>query len=1293
MPRTKRRIQNKLRGFQKRPVIQFGLLGNYEHVVEVPDRPDYVYIRFAGQVLSEVYNDRVSPLEDLQVIVGYDPEEPNLFQVLGTRPIRRYGEDDSTTTHLPEHHKTHEWMAQPDGGNDVVFSQLRQFMPLRVTPSEDTMDVFLHRGVVFAGKDYGWVYVSGGYVDLSSYAPTTGSLYALLSIDQNGLPDITIGETKDTLFLTLNDIPDPNVGCIPITALRLYGDQTNVVEAYSSTDVADLRFPGTRPFISLQDVPSSYTGSAGMAVFVRGDELGLEFAEVTADGLGGGGTGTFVNPMIYRGDMIYSDAGSIILENVADYNIHGTRATGSSVWSEVYTPANYVLKYLDGYNDDVDIWQSLVWTSAIGLGYSFDRAYVTIQLTGTYTLKGWSLRHSSTSSSLVKAGQYEVATWHTGTWVVQATHSPTELEEYVDFPSPVTTQFVRFRGIVSEQGLTTGAAWTIQNIGLYKYGIGQTPTRLPYGTVGQVLTSQNITGAVPRWNWLWGDVTGTYDALQVQGILGKKVHAEPGHPLSGDIIRFSTANNRWELVSGSSAGGGGASAFTDLTDTPSSYTNQARKFVRVNSVANALEFSNDITRWYNPLDYGGVGDGVTDDSMAISGTIAAIPASGGVLYFPPGYTWKTGGGHTLNKPIFVKGMGSANNFDSHYGISTVICSSGSAVLFNVTSYGCGFEDIFLMGVTGSTPTAGAGIRVLDGGDLMEFRGVTVHSFYIGIDMQDGASWNMNHCKFINTAKYGLKIQHVNFVDGGDQFVDNCWFWADGRTSDAAIRYESGGGLKISNTKIVGSGQSDKQFHYGIDMYLQPNVTTSILMVDNTSIENVDTNGIRAVTSPTGSSVFYDVQFSNLEIALNDKGAGSAAIYMSNQATGTLQYVTIDNIICFDWGDSITDEAIYLDGLAHVRVGAILRDGFSGDLATPNCIDVVYYVTGTSGGSGATTFLGLTDTPASYAGQAGKSVFVKGDESGLEFLTASSGSGISSSFVGARYTSDGSRILFSAGAEAPILLNKKVYDTHNAVTTGSSWRFYAPESGYYLIEGSLTLGAASWSTSQWAEWYVYKSGTTFGVDSLFNGEIKNGVGTTINMCVGGKSVVFLNAGEWITPYLYNTHSSNQYMITGTSATDFYSYISISKIANANSFSGAKVYNNANFAVSGSSVNVVVPFNSEYYDTDGYHTTGSTTINNSKLTIPISGYYEIGVQLKWQNSTTGIRELYLKKDGTTYIGLNTRPAPSAGTLAQSFTVEDYFTGGSYVQLEALHSISGNQNIEYADRYSPMFWIHKL
>lgn len=65
----------------------------------------------------------------------------------------------------------------------------------------------------------------------------------------------------------------------------------------------------------------------------------------------------------------------------------------------------------------------------------------------------------------------------------------------------------------------------------------------------------------------------------------------------------------------------------------------------------------------------------------------------------------------------------------------------------------------------------------------------------------------------------------------------------------------------------------------------------------------------------------------------------------------------------------------------------------------------YTVAGAGGGGGATTFAGLTDTPANYTGSGGKAVKVKLDESGLEFgvVNESSASITPEEESGASYT--------------------------------------------------------------------------------------------------------------------------------------------------------------------------------------------------------------------------------------------------------------------------------------------------
>lgn len=106
-----------------------------------------------------------------------------------------------------------------------------------------------------------------------------------------------------------------------------------------------------------------------------------------------------------------------------------------------------------------------------------------------------------------------------------------------------------------------------------------------------------------------GDLTsGTLDAARLPA---------PGTTTLGGVMRntgtagqfVNGINSSGELTFGTPAGG--SATFLSLTDTPSSYSGQANKFVRVNGAENALEFTS------------GTGGGINDgDTLAIGLTVA-----------------------------------------------------------------------------------------------------------------------------------------------------------------------------------------------------------------------------------------------------------------------------------------------------------------------------------------------------------------------------------------------------------------------------------------------------------------------------------------------------------------------------------------------------------------------------------------------------------------------------------------------------------------------------------------------
>lgn len=97
------------------------------------------------------------------------------------------------------------------------------------------------------------------------------------------------------------------------------------------------------------------------------------------------------------------------------------------------------------------------------------------------------------------------------------------------------------------------------------------------------------------------------------------------------------------------------------------------------------------------------------------------------------------------------------------------------------------------------------------------------------------------------------------------------------------------------------------------------------------------------------------------------------------------------------------------------------------------------------------------------------------------------------------------ISFSTGVTATINYATKFIDTHNAVTTGGSWRFTAPISGLYLVHAQVAfipngVGAR--------EMYINLNGLTVSIDTQVSSTI------SANINVGRPVLVSMLAGQYI-----------------------------------------------------------------------------------------------------------------------------------------------------------------------------------
>lgn len=275
-----------------------------------------------------------------------------------------------------------------------------------------------------------------------------------------------------------------------------------------------------------------------------------------------------------------------------------------------------------------------------------------------------------------------------------------------------------------------------------------------------------------------------------------------------------------------------------------------------------LNFTVPSSRKFDVKTYGAVGDGSTDDTAAIQAALAAIPSTGGVLYFPSGKYKYTGSTLTLSNPITVEGEGGgvydtagwppvAGQYST--AISTIIFDSSTISLFTVEAFGCTFKNIALYNSSVATPVSGAGITVSDGGTFNNYTDITVSGFYIGIDVQQGSVERFDNCTFLRPVLYGLKLRNILHPDGGDHCISNCAFYNGwDRSGSAAIRIESGGGPKIINCKINSLGAAPFIFTNGIDLALGNSIATGDLLIANCSIENYSGTGIKGTTGTSST---------------------------------------------------------------------------------------------------------------------------------------------------------------------------------------------------------------------------------------------------------------------------------------------------------------------------------------------------------------------------------------------------------------------------------------------------------
>lgn len=300
--------------------------------VDVPQRPGYVYARVRSNLneVVQVWNDKVSPVYDLPVLLVRDPNNASRYKIEG-RDTGRYDNWGTTSSYLPRHGNQHSFNPENGGGGDVTWVYGRQFMPLALYPSgsHGANNALLGQSAYYYGNS--WRYAGGtGTSDLLVYKPTGAwARMVLIALDPDGNPKLSAGSYFAASITgqaaVMPYVPLPGTTDLPIGAARLVSG-TSVILWDNLYDLRPLMIAGY----------STATGTSSSGHTIQDDGVDLP-ARANLNFVGGGfvvydgGGATNVSGTAGGGGGSLASLSDVTLTSPSDYQMLAY-STGTSKW-------------------------------------------------------------------------------------------------------------------------------------------------------------------------------------------------------------------------------------------------------------------------------------------------------------------------------------------------------------------------------------------------------------------------------------------------------------------------------------------------------------------------------------------------------------------------------------------------------------------------------------------------------------------------------------------------------------------------------------------------------------------------------------------------------------------------------------------------------------------------------------------------------------------------------------------------------------------------------------------------
>lgn len=370
----------------------------------------------------------------------------------------------------------------------------------------------------------------------------------------------------------------------------------------------------------------------------------------------------------------------------------------------------------------------------------------------------------------------------------------------------------------------------------------------------------------------------------------------------------------------------------------------------------AAKFSDTVS----VLDFGADKTGTLDSTSAMQ----AAHNTGKLVYYPGG-SYKFGQITIATGGIVGDGQSATTLISTDLTSADLITFTGSGAQTPAL-----FRDFTLS--SSLSKTLGAGIRFNTGASILSFPYVNNVQFLnlpTGIYFSTVQQFVIDACVFVNYSQQGIHIENTIVSDAGDSCISNCFFNTAVVTGATyAIWHRSAGGLKITNSKILGGNS-------GYVMGWIGGNGAADLSITGCSIEDTTAFGI-FLGRDTGTGSIGSVM-----IVGNEIGCPNG---ISTDTSGFILLMTITGNVFNIKGTTTAFSGISLNNIGHFSIGPNILNGAQGG-GTPQGINIASNCS--NGKIAAQTYVGFTGTNALIQGSS--TTYLIGTlQTGVASITAS-----------------------------------------------------------------------------------------------------------------------------------------------------------------------------------------------------------------------------------------------------------------------------------------------------------------